>query len=392
MRAVLLWLVAAPSLAMAQSSSRGDTVRAVIAATIAEDSPRTAFLFGSVSGLAVDMVGRVYVSDADQAHVAVFSTDGKPLITIGRRGKGPGEFESPTGPVIGTDGALYVRNMSAVSRFVADAKTGQLSRFDRAFAGPWMAPWMSKLATVIDKSGRLHFPLEWGSQVDGLTHFAYVRYTLDGRKLDSIGVPMQPTARSNWASVQIGQGRGRMVEGINVVPFHPIPVFAVSASGTILSSPSDRYLVRETDAAQRAVREITRAIPAPTIPPAERADSARALARRLDSLRVPIAEVRGVSEEVKARRLPEVYPIFRSLTSAPDGTIWVRRWSAASQRGTSWFDVLSDDGRYLRTVVVPADCTTLPAPVVRNGVFACVQLAADTDEETVIIARVPARP
>ncbi|MBL0172910.1 MAG: hypothetical protein IPP90_19830 [Gemmatimonadaceae bacterium] len=70
---------------------------------------------------------------------------------------------------------------------------------------------------------------------------------------------------------------------------------------------------------------------------------------------------------------------------------WARRWSASGQRGVSWFDVLNADGRYLRTVMVPADCTTLPAPVVRNGVMACVQLAPETDAETVVIARIPGR-
>ena len=373
-----------------QPTGRADTVRATVAAVLAEDSPRTPFLFGAVTGLAIDASGRVYVSDAGEARLAVFTTDGKSLATIGRKGKGPGEFEYPTGPVVGSDGALYVRNMSTVSRFVADPKTGVLSRFDRTFAGPAFAPWMSRLATVIDRSGRLHFPLEWGSQKDGLMHNAYQRYALDGRQLDSLPVPIQPTARSGWASVPVGQGSGRVVKGINVVPFHPVPVFTVSAAGTIISSPSDVYLLKESDANARVVRSVRRDVAAPTIPAAERADSARALARRLDSLTVPLAQVNGVSEEVKARRLPTTYPVFRSLSTAADGTLWARRWSAAAQRAESWFDLLDPNGRFLRTVVVPADCTTLPAPVVRGDVLACVALEAETDAERVIIVRVPA--
>ena len=370
--------------------SRIDTVRAVVSAVIAEDSPRTPFFFGSVSGLAIDATGHVYVSDAGEAHIAVFTVDGRPIATIGRKGKGPGEFESPTGPAVGPDGALYVRNMSAVSRFVRDAKTGVLSKFDRAFQGPSMAPWTSKLPTVIDRAGRLHFPLEWGDRKDGLTHNSFQRYgTPDGKVLDSIPVPMQITARSNWASVPISKGSGRIVRGINVVPFHPIPVFAVTASGTIVASPADRYVLRETDEHEKSVRTLTRVIEAPTIPNAERADSAKALARRLDALTVPLAQVNGVSEEVKARRLPTTYPVFRSLSSAPDGTIWARRWSSVAERGASWFDVLADDGRLLRTVVIPANCSTLPAPVIRGDVLACVQLAPDTDAESVVIVKLP---
>lgn len=364
-----------------------DTLRATITAVVAEDSPRTPFLFGSISGVTIDPLGRVIVSDAGDIRLIVFSAEGKVLGTVGRKGKGPGEFESPTGPAIGPDGALYVRNMSSVSRFVTDPKTGLLGRFDRAFPGPAFAPWMSKLATVIDTSGRLHFPLEVGLR-DGLTHYAYQRYALDGKELDSIPVPMQATARSSWASVPIDKGTGRIVKGLNMVPFHPVPVWSVTMSGTMVTSPSDRYTLTETDVRGRTIRQITHPTVAPSIPARERQDSLAALNRRLDSLRVPLSQVRGVSEEVKARRIPTVYPMFRSLSTAADGTIWARRWSPASATSSSIFDVLSPDGRILRTVMVPANCTTLPAPAIRGGMFSCVQLDPETDGETLVIARV----
>lgn len=373
------------------SPARVDTVRATVSALITEDSPRTPFLFGRVTGIAIDAKQHVYVSDGGEFRVAVFTMDGQPITNIGRKGKGPGEFEYPTGPVVGDDNALYVRNMSRVSRFVLDARTGVLGRFDRAFDGPSMAPWMSMLPTVIDRKGRLHFPLEWGSQKDGLTHNSFQQFTSTGAPLDSLPVPTQSTARSNWASVQVSPGTGRIIKGINVVPFHPQPVFTVSANGTIIASPADRYLLTETDAKGRVVRTLSRDVVPPAIPAAERADSARALTRRLDSLTVPMSQVNGMSEEVKSRRLPTTYPVFRSLSTATDGTIWARRWSAATQRGTSWFDVLSEDGSLLRTVIVPADCTTMPVPVIRDGVLACVQLAPETDAESVVIARVPVR-
>ncbi len=370
---------------------RADTVRATITALLAEDAPRTPHTFGRVTGVAIDDGGRVYVTDGGEFHVAVFTSAGAPVATIGRKGKGPGEFEYPTGPVVGRDGALYVRNMSSVSRFVADPKTGALGRFDRAFTGPTMSPWMSKLPTVIDRTGRLHFPLEWG-QDDGLTYNAFQRFTLDGRALDSIPVPMHPTARSAWASVMVSARSGRMVPGLNVVPFHPLPVFTISAVGTVISSPSDVYALQETDARRQVVRQMRREVRPTPIPAAERADSAKALARRLDSLTVPLSQVRGVSEEVKARRLPATYPVFRALFTAADGTLWARRWTSSAQTSLSVFDVLDEQGRLRRTVTVPADCQTLPVPVVRGAVFACVQLDPETDAETVVIARLPTTP
>ncbi len=286
-----------------------------------------------MTGLAIDAASNVYVSDGQETRVAAFSANGKRLGTIGRKGKGPGEFEYPTGPVVGPDGALYVRNMSTVQRFVSDSKSGLLSKFDRQFTGPTFAPWMSKQATFIDRSNRLHFPLEWGSR-DRMAHFAYKRYSLDGTPRDSVDVPMQPTSRSITASVMISQGSGRMVKGLNVVPFHPQPVFTVTASGTILSSPANSYQLQESDANGRVLRTVSRAVTAPKIPPGERADSARALGRRIDSLTVPISQVNGMSEEVKTRTLPTTFPVFGSLSTASDGTIWARRWDSTNPADT----------------------------------------------------------
>jgi len=374
--------------AVSPATSQPDTVAAQLTAQIAESS-RTPFFFAVVTGLAIDASSNVYVTDGQETRIAVFSPSGKVLGTIGRKGKGPGEFEYPTGPVVGPDGALYVRNMSVVQRYVRDPKTGLLSTFDRQFNGPSMAPWMSKQATVVDRSNRLHFPLEWGSR-DRLAHFAYKRYSLDGLPTDSVNVPMQPTSRSMTASVMISAGSGRMLRGLHVVPFHPQPVFTVTASGTILSSGANSYQLQESDANGRVLRTITRAVAAPKIPPAERADSARALARRIDSLTVPISQVQGMSDEVKSRTLPTTYPVFRSLSTASDGTIWARRWDSTNRaRRLSTFDLLSENGAYLRTVIVPADCAALPAPVIRQDLLACVQLDLDTDAETVVIARVP---
>jgi DNA-binding beta-propeller fold protein YncE len=80
-------------------------------------------LFGNVTGLAIDAAGRVYVSNDGELRVSVFGGDGKSNANIGLKGKRPGAFEYPTYPVVAPDGALYVRSMSEMARFIADPKT-----------------------------------------------------------------------------------------------------------------------------------------------------------------------------------------------------------------------------------------------------------------------------
>lgn len=362
-----------------------DTLRARIVATISEESPRTPFLLGEISGLAWDAAGRLYVADFQDPRVVVFDSTGRHLATIGRKGEGPGEFTAPTGPIIAPDGSLYVRNMSRVQHFVKDAKSGLPTKFDRHFDGPPYAPWRSKLPSQIDAQGRLHFPLEATPTADMRTRYAYQRYRLDGTPLDSLGVPVHPTMRASWASVQTSAGGGRMVPGLNVVPFHPVPVWAVSGTGTIFSSPADRYLVQETDAAGRSLRQITVPdVPRP-IPVAERAESTRMLSRRIDTLQVPFERIRGASAEVRERRLPTVYPAIIGLAVAPDGALWVRRWATPTSAPATVFDVVGPDGRVRETVRIPARCAPQPSVVVRGALGACVVIDPESGAEQVVL-------
>lgn len=363
-----------------------DTVRARLVATIGEDSPRTPFLLGEVSGLTWDASGRLYVADLQDPRIVVFDSTGRHLGTIGRKGEGPGEFTAPTGPIIAADGSLYVRNMSRVLHFVKDPRTGLPGKFDRHFDGPLYAPWRSKLPSQIDATGRFHFPLEattGGAQF--ITRYGYQRYRLDGTPTDSLGVPVHPTMRASWASVPTSPGSGRVVTGVNVVPFHPVPVWAVSGAGTIFSSPADRYLIVETDATGRTLRQITRPDTPRAIPAAERAESTRMLARRLDTLKVPVDRINGASIEVKERRLPTTYPAITGLVVAPDGALWVRRWATTAGRPATIFDVLGGDGRFRETIHLPARCAPQPSVVVRGALVACMGIDPESGAEQVLV-------
>jgi len=76
--------------------------------------------FGRVMDAILDSRGRVLVADAFNHHVVVFGTDGRHVGTIGRRGSGPGEFQSPW--EVATD--------ASDSIFVWDSGNRRVSVFD----------------------------------------------------------------------------------------------------------------------------------------------------------------------------------------------------------------------------------------------------------------------
>lgn len=223
---------------------------------------------------------------------------------------------------------------------------------------------------------------------DGLTHYWYLRYQLDGRYLDSLPVPLHPTTRSSWASAAVAPGTGRILRGVNVVPFHPIPQWTVTARGTILSTAADTPVLLETDVRETAVKRIELAWLAMVIPPAERAESLKALGRRLDSVPVPLSRVQGMSDEVRQRKLPTHYPGVRALQAIGNET-WVMRWSPPAAHAVTNVDVLDEEGRPLRAILLPAACETTPALAAANRVLTCMTVDADTGAEAIAIFRLP---
>lgn len=55
----------------------------------------TALEFGSVRAVAVDASGHIFVSDSRRSRIGMFSSNGKLIQFIGRRGRGPAEFIDP---------------------------------------------------------------------------------------------------------------------------------------------------------------------------------------------------------------------------------------------------------------------------------------------------------
>lgn len=370
--------------AVARRTPAVDTARARLVALIADATP-TPYSFAKVSGMAFDRAGRLYVTDFQDTKVIVFDGGGHHLGTVGRHGEGPGEFTAPTGPAVGPDGALYVRNLVFVERFVADPRTGILSRFDRALRGPALAPWASYRAVVVDSLRRYYFPME---VLESGTHRSlrwFARYGSDERPIDSLAIPAYPGDPSLTAFVQTGPHGGRMVHGIASAPFEPRTVWAVLPSGTVLSGDGHSPELRETDASGRTLRTTMVGGTGRMIPARERAESLAALDRRIDSLPVPVSSVQGASQAVRDRKLPETYPAYTALL-VTGREFWVRRWAPA---GKTFFDRYAISGTPLGTLVLPVECAEEPLPVVRENAFACLTLDAETGAEAVALLTIP---
>lgn len=386
----VLMASAAPPVAMSARAQDAPVQRARETARIGEGE-RTDFSFGIITGMAIDASGHLYVADAQDHHVAVFDAAGRHVATIGRKGRGPGEFQHPASLAIAADGSLWVRELNRVQRFTPERAGGPATKY-AAVVGPLvMNDWMSTRTGVIDRDGRFHVPFAHGMRDKGFDVHVQMMRRMDpaGKMVDSLLVPWYSNAPPLTASYRTGPNGGRMLGGLNHVPFAAVPRWASSPSGTIISGDGLKYELRETDNAGRVVRSFARPYAPVAIDASERRDSMRALEARIDSLPVPIAQVLGMPDDVKQKELPASYPPFRELIVSSEGDLWVRRWTAAAERGTSRFDVFAPDARFMGSVALPADLAAAPAPVVKGRWAAGVATDPETGLQAVVRFEVP---
>ncbi len=386
-RSALSMLLAVPTLLAAQETR---TARAVETARIGEGE-RTAFSFGEIKGLAIDAAGHLYVSDWQDHRIAVFDAQGRHVATIGKRGKGPGEFEAPTSMAIGTDGSLWVREVERVQRFRPERAGGPATRYHANVGALPIHDWTSGVTGVIDRDGLFHVPNSYGAGARGFESAVRTIRRIDStaRLVDSLLVP----AFTNWPSLtarySVSARSGRMLRGVNHPPFAAVPVWTSSPNGTLISGDALTYEVLETDAAGRVVRRFTRPHTPVVIDAGERRDSLRALSARIDSIPVPLSEVQGMPQEVRQKRLPTHYAPYRELSVSREGVLWVRRWTTPAERGTSRYDVFAPDARFLGTVVLPAELIGAPVLVIAGRYAAGTVADRETGLQSIVRFEVP---
>lgn len=122
MRRISVPLVALVAVVSCDSADRGTPVAPLTSVTWT-DSVRLmesdSLFIADPASITRHADGRLVVSDVRSARVIVFDADGKPLVALGRRGRGPGEFAAPSVVELLDDSTVAVLDVSTarVSRF-----------------------------------------------------------------------------------------------------------------------------------------------------------------------------------------------------------------------------------------------------------------------------------
>ncbi len=76
-----------------------------------------AYMFYRVEDIGVDSEGNIYVLDTGNHRIQKFDSEGNHIQTIGRRGQGPGELDTPYGMFLSFENIIYVHDGMKIKAF-----------------------------------------------------------------------------------------------------------------------------------------------------------------------------------------------------------------------------------------------------------------------------------
>jgi hypothetical protein len=282
----------------------------------------------TVTSVAEDPEGRFYVLNFGDKRILAFDSTGKHLRTIGRQGRGPGEFVAPrTLGITGTDGLAVVDLMLArVDRFrrsdggfiastLVDA--GRLTPMDMRVSPTGVVALEMRSGPSIARGGGNHRPTL--AALDTVTGKLRTLTELD-------------TVPRKEVVTETGEKRRRVQ--LMDVPFSPRPVWALDSAGGVVYGTGAEFAVYRTDgtASQLLFREQRQA------PPVTDDDRERFFEDPY------LKSMKGKLE------FPETKAHFDGLLVDPAGRVWLRIPSAP--RGERW-EVREPTGRKLGDVTLP---------------------------------------
>ena len=261
------------------------------------------YMFSQIGSIAVDDEERIFVSDRKESHIKVFDKDGSYLMTIGRKGQGPGEFEHITALQITNQEELmiYDGNSRRISFFSLEGKlirsqdTGKIQalNFKQYSKGSFLA---SKVT------------------LDPKNFLAVTELSIYDSELDKV--------------TDITTSEPQDV----FTPFLPFTVWQLTETDRIIYGDNQTYEFYILDPAGRPVRKIVRNYDPVKITEEEKKARLKAL------------------EQPENKEVPDFHPPYRRFTVDSEDRIFVQTWERPRNSEGFFHDVFDPEGRFMTKI------------------------------------------
>lgn len=302
-----------------------------------------------ISGIAVTDEETLFMADQSEAIIHVYNSSGIYQTSVGRRGEGPGEFQTIVQPEV-SDGNLFVLDLDQQRLSVFDAKNYS---FRRSFS-------------LGDKDGIRGRPMSMKLLPEERILALYSASERDGNRLKRTEIPAILDHEGEVISsgfVTLTENNRLLVESngmfqIFSMPFLGQNLLDVTENGEIVTGFTDRFLLHYITLNGDTLRSIYHAA---TPPPLDRPG----LINNVDNA--------SIRSELSSMDLPETRQAFNDLKVDDENRLWIS--SPTTDTDVNNWHVLSNTGEKVAQFSQPA---TSSLQLVKGG-FAYF---LETDEDT----------
>ncbi|MGM0466989.1 MAG: 6-bladed beta-propeller [Acidobacteriota bacterium] len=287
-----------------------------------DDEP---YFFYRAFRLGVDSEGNMYVMDAGNSRIQKFDPKGEYVQTIGKKGQGPGEFDSMYGFYIDQESQIYVSSGTKIQKFSADGAFEKgIALVNRIF-NFWVSPEdiIYGIMTTSREDGRIR---------------QIVKVDMQGNELEEI---------AHYAEVNAVNRKGERGERLAFVLVHNYNhhVYVSPFKYTnLLYGYSADYRLSRLNAQDKPDLIIHKEEPYHSI-------SSREKDEIVEGIRNHMAQRNQIWPEdviMEACQFPDHRPFFSGIISDDQGRIYVHKGkSVLNEDEIQTFDIFSADGIYL---------------------------------------------
>lgn len=317
--------------------------------SIGSEEDENYFFYGSYD-MTADKLGNIYVVDGGHDRIQVFDREGRYIRSIGRRGQGPGEFQSPQDVFVSDqNGEIYVPDLrTAIKVFALDGnylRSIPLENYNRAYC-------ISSGGTVIAETNKYIFEEKNGGRIRKI--FASLRF-LDSKDGSEIPIASYPDQLSKIVEGQLIKFRNGFE--------HMFQMYAIESETFVYGFSSD-YVLNVIDSTGKLLLKIQKESPPLSISKKDK-DAVKA---KFDDPRNPIKNMNNFP-------FPDHKPHFGKILA--DGEwIFVEHFKSPLDRSEAWsMDVFNSQGFYLHQCMFP-----LRPKLIKNGFAYSIETSDETGD------------
>ncbi len=345
-------------------------------------------IIGVLGDFAVDDSGRVFMGDGQQKTIDVFEPDGRYLTHIGRKGRGPGEFE--VSPAINiTSNRLYAVDYMTfrISAFSLDSlelvQTMNINMSDKDkiktlnhyYLGELIPENNGKFLACFLKFVR-KFPNVSGVEIDTI----YQRYYPLNKKGRFIPKQILKLKQRPYVTRPY-YGQTVLVDGY---PFLAKPVVVVSDSDLIYTANSEDFLIKVYDSKGKYRRSFFCPYKKVTLTKTAAIESISALYGHSSlNQRELHYKIESNNYAVRHLTLPQTWPALYDMKIDSHDRLWIAT-IVNSKKVYQWW-VLNQNGKLLTRFTWPRD---KPIEVIKNGYIYTKETDATTGIQKVVRYRI----